>query len=116
MSVRLEPIRSASEPVTRSTSITAASHGTSSEPVNAVPCRDLEPDSPRTLELRVELPDVADAVEEVRVELDDDVGGGVVDVGGGVVDDEVGLGQLVRSVAASSEKYTWSTGRPSLIR
>jgi hypothetical protein len=59
-----------------------------------------------------ELPDVGDTVEE----LDDDVGGGVVDVGGGVVDDEVGLGQLVRSVAASSEKYTWSTGRPSLIR
>jgi hypothetical protein len=51
----------------------------------------------------VELPDVGDAVEEVP-ELDDDVGGGVVDVGGGVVDDEVGLGQLVRSVAASSEK------------
>ena len=104
MSACLEPIRSASEPATRSRSITAASHGMSSEPVNAVPCRDLEPDSPRTLELRVELPDVADAVEEVPVELDDDVGGGVVDEGGGVVDDEVGLGQLVRSVAASSEK------------
>ena len=116
MSVRLEPIRSASEPVTRSTSITAPSHGTSSEPVNAVPCRDLEPDSARTLGLRVELPDVGDTVEELPLELDDDVGGGVVDVGGGVVDDEVGLGQLVRSVAASSEKYTWSTGRPSLIR
>ena len=50
-------------------------------------------------------------VEELPPELDDDVGGGVVDVGGGVVDvgggvvdDEVGLGQLVRSVAASSEK------------
>jgi hypothetical protein len=43
-------------------------------------------------------------VEELPLELDDDVGGGVVDVGGGVVDDEVGLGQLVRSVAASSEK------------
>jgi hypothetical protein len=115
----LEPIRIANEPATRSTSITAASHGMSSEPVNAVPCRDLEPDSARTLGLRVELPDVGDTVEE----LDDDVGGGVVDVGGGVVDvgggvvdDEVGLGQLVRSVAASSEKYTWSTGRPSLIR
>jgi hypothetical protein len=76
----------------------------SSEPVNAVPCRDLEPDSPRTLGLRVELPDVGDAVEDVPVELDDDVGGGVVDEGGGVVDDELGLGQLVRSVAASSEK------------
>lgn len=83
----------------------------SSEPVNAVPCRDLEPDFARTLGLRVELPDVGDTVEEVSV-----LGGGVVDVGGGVVDDEVGLGQLVRSVAASSEKYTWSTGRPSLIR
>jgi hypothetical protein len=100
VSVCLEPIRSASEPATRSTSITAASHGMSSEPVNAVPCRDLEPDSARTLGLRVELPDVGDTVEE----LDDDVGGGVVDVGGGVVDDEVGLGQFVRSVAASSEK------------
>jgi len=88
----------------------------SSEPVNAVPCRDLEPDSARTLGLRVELPDVGDTVEELPLELDDDVGGGVVDVGGGDVDDEVGLGQLVRSVAASSEKYTWSTGRPSLIR
>ena len=88
----------------------------SSEPVNAVPPRDLEPDSPRTLGLGVELPDVGDAVEELPLELDDDVGGGVVDEGGGVVDDEVGLGQLVRSVAASSEKYTWSTGRPSLIR
>ena len=103
MSVCLEPIRSASEPATRSMSITAASHGMSSEPVNAVPCRDLEPDSARTLELRVELPDVGDTVEGVP-ELDDDVGGGVVDDGGGVVDDEVGLGQLVRSVAASSEK------------
>ena len=88
----------------------------SSEPVNAVPCRDLEPDSARTLGLRVELPDVGDTVEELPLELDDDVGGGVVDVGGGDVDDEVGLGQLVRSVAASSEKYTWSTGSPSLIR
>jgi hypothetical protein len=104
VSVCLEPIRSASEPATRSTSITAASHGMSSEPVNAVPCRDLEPDSARTLGLRVELPDVGDTVEEVPVELDDDVGGGVVDVGGGVVEDELGLGQLVRSVAASSEK------------
>jgi hypothetical protein len=71
--------------------------------VNAVPPRDLEPDSPRTLELFVELTDELDDVEEL-LELDDDVGGGVVDVGGGVVDDEVGLGQLVRSVAASSEK------------
>ena len=71
----------------------------SSEPVNAVPCRDLEPDFAKTLGLRVELPDVGDTVEEVPV-----LGGGVVDVGGGVVDDEVGLGQLVRSVAASSEK------------
>jgi len=52
----------------------------------------------------VELPEVGDTVEELPLELDDDVGGGVVDVGGGVVDDEVGLGQLVRSVAASSEK------------
>ena len=43
-------------------------------------------------------------VEELPLELDDDVGGGVVDVGGGVVDEEVGLGQLVLSVAASSEK------------
>ena len=104
MSVRLEPIRSASEPATRSMSITAASHGMSSEPVNAVPCRDLAPDFARTLGLRVELPDVGDTVEELPLELDDDVGGGVVDVGGGVVDDEVGLAQLVRSVAASSEK------------
>jgi hypothetical protein len=76
----------------------------SSDPVNAVPPRDLEPDSPRTLGLRVELADELDDVEELVPELDDDVGGGVVDVGGGVVDDEVGLGQLVRSVAASSEK------------
>jgi len=104
VSVCLDPIRSASDPATRSTSITAASHGMSSEPVNAVPCRDLEPDSPRTLGLRVELPDVGDADEELPLELDDDVGGGVVDEGGGVVDDELGLGQLVRSVAASSEK------------
>jgi len=104
VSVCLDPIRSASEPATRSRSITAASHGMSSEPVNAVPCRDPEPDFARTLGLRVELPDVGDTVEEVPVELDDDVGGGVVDEGGGVVDDEVGLGQLVRSVAASSEK------------
>jgi hypothetical protein len=86
------------------------------------------PDSPFTVGPRVELPpppptDELDDVEELPPELDDDVGGGVVDVGGGVVDvgggvvdDEVGLGQLVRSVAASSEKYTWSTGRPSLIR
>ena len=67
----------------------------------------------------MELPDVGDTVEEVPVLAGGvvcEVGGGVVDVGGGVVDDEVGLGQLVRSVAASSEKYTWSTGRPSLIR
>lgn len=100
MSVCLDPIRSASEPATRSRSITAASHGMSSEPVNAVPCRDLEPDFARTLGLRVELPDVGDTVEEVSV-----LGGGVVcEVGGGDVDDEVGLGQLVRSVAASSEK------------
>jgi hypothetical protein len=77
----------------------AASQGMSSEPVNAVPCRDLEPDSARTLGLRVELPDVGDTVEDVPL-----LGGGVVDDGGGVVDDEVGLGQLVRSVAASSEK------------
>ena len=104
MSVCLEPIRRASEPATRSMSITAASHGMSSEPVKAVPRRDFEPDSPRTLGLRVELPDVGDTDEELPLELDDDVGGGVVDVGGGVVDDEVGLGQLVRSVAASSEK------------
>jgi len=76
----------------------------SSEPVNAVPPRDLEPDSPRTLELFVELADELDDVEELVPELDDDVGGGVVDEGGGVVDDEVGLGQLVLSVAASSEK------------
>jgi hypothetical protein len=67
------------------------------------------PDSPFTVGPRVELPplpatDELDDVEELPPELDDDVGGGVVDVGGGVVDDEVGLGQLVRSVAASSEK------------
>ena len=78
------------------------------------------PDSPFTVGPRVELPPPPPTEEldeeELPVELDDDVGGGVVDVGGGVVDDEVGLGQLVRSVAASSEKYTWSTGRPSLIR
>ena len=90
------------------------------EPVNAV-LPGLVPDSPFTVGPRVELPptpptDELDDVEELPLELDDDVGGGVVDVGGGVVDDEVGLGQLVRSVAASSEKYTWSTGRPSLIR
>jgi len=67
------------------------------------------PDSPFTVGPRVELPplpatDELDDVEELPPALDDDVGGGVVDVGGGVVDDEVGLGQLVRSVAASSEK------------
>ena len=77
----------------------------SSEPVNAVPRRDLELDSPRTLGLRVELADEGGGEVEELVPL----GGGVVDVGGGVVDDEVegvslGLGQLVRSVAASSEK------------
>jgi len=78
----------------------------SSDPVKAVPPRDLEPDSPRTLELRVELADEGGEVEEL-VPLGgvvSEVGGGVVDVGGGVVDDEVGLGQLVRSVVASSEK------------
>ena len=90
------------------------------EPVNAVPPGSV-PDSPFTVGLRVELPpppptDELDDVEELPLELDDDVGGGVVDEGGGVVEDEVGLGQLVLSVAASSEKYTWSTGRPSLIR
>ena len=71
------------------------------EPVNAVPPGPV-PDSPFTVGPRVELPpppptDEVDDVEELPLELDDDVGGGVVD-------DEVGLGQLVRSVAASSEK------------
>ena len=73
----------------------------SSEPVNAVPPGSV-PDSPFTVGPCVELPpppptDELDDVEELPPELDDDVGGGVVD-------DEVGLGQLVRSVAASSEK------------
>ena len=67
-----------------------------------------EPDAPFTVGPRVELPPTPPTelveVEELPPELDDDVGGGVVDVGGGVVDEEVGLGQLVRSVAASSEK------------
>ena len=86
----------------------AASQGMLFEPVNAVPPPSV-PDSPFTVGPRVELPpapptDELDDVEELPLELDDDVGGGVVDVGGGVVDDEVGLGQLVRSVAASSEK------------
>ena len=89
------------------------------EPVNAVPPGSV-PDSPFTVGPRVELPPPPPTevleVEELPLELDDDVGGGVVDVGGGVVDDELGLGQLVLSVAASSEKYTWSTGSPSLIR
>ena len=78
------------------------------EPVNAVPPGPV-PDSPFTVGPRAELPpppptDEVDDVEELPLELDDDVGGGVVDEGGGVVDDELGLGQLVRSVAASSEK------------
>ena len=49
-------------------------------------------------------PPLTDELEELPV-LDDDVGGGVVEVeleGGGDV--ELGVGQLVRSVAASSEK------------
>ena len=85
----------------------AASQGMLFEPVNAVPPPSV-PDSPFTVGPRVELPPPPPTelveVEELPLELDDDVGGGVVDVGGGVVDDEVGLGQLVRSVAASSEK------------
>ena len=85
----------------------AASQGMLFEPVNAVPPPSV-PDSPFTVGPRVELPPAPPTelveVEELPLELDDDVGGGVVDVGGGVVDDEVGLGQLVRSVAASSEK------------
>lgn len=77
------------------------------EPVNAVPPGPV-PDSPFTVGPPVELPpppptEEVDDVEEL-LELDDDVGGGVVEEGGGVVDDELGLGQLVRSVAASSEK------------
>jgi hypothetical protein len=77
------------------------------DPVNATSPGSV-PDSPFTDGPRVELPpppptDELDDVEELP-ELDDDVGGGVVDEGGGVVDDELGLGQLVRSVAASSEK------------
>jgi hypothetical protein len=116
VSVRLEPIRRASEPVISSRIIAAASQGMSSEPVNATPRRDLEPDSPRTLGLRVELADVGGEVEELPP-----LGGVVCEVGGGDDEEEVegdglGLGQLVRSVVASSEKYTWSTGRPSLIR
>jgi len=91
------------------------------EPVNATSPGSV-PDSPCTVGPRVELPPTPPTelveVEELPPELDVDVGGGVVDVGGGVVDvgggvvdvgggvvdDEVGLGQLVRSVAASSEK------------
>jgi len=48
--------------------------------------------------------DGGDDVEELLL-LDDDVGGGVVELeleGGGEL--EVGLGQLVRSAVASSEK------------
>ena len=76
--------------------------------MNAVP--PLEPDSPFTVGPRVgELPlcpptDVVDEVEALPL-LDEDVGGGVVEVeldGGGDVD--VGVGQLVRSAVASSEK------------
>jgi len=75
----------------------------SSEPVNATARGDFEPDSPRTLGLCVELPGGDDPVEELPV-LD---GGVVREVGGGDDDEDVdgeGLGQLVRSVAASSEK------------
>jgi len=88
--------------------MTATLQGRSSGPVNAVP--PLEPDSPFTDGPRVgELPlfspmDGGDDVEELLL-LDDDVGGGVVELeleGGGEL--EVGLGQLVRSAVASSEK------------
>ena len=80
--------------------------GRFSGPVNAVP--PLEPDSPFTVGPRVgELPlcpptDVVD--EEELPLLDDDVGGGVVEVELGGGDVEVGVGQLVRSAVASSEK------------
>jgi hypothetical protein len=46
---------------------------------------------------------VVDEVEELPL-LDDDVGGGVVEVELGGGDDDVGVGQLVRSAVASSEK------------
>ena len=75
----------------------------SSEPVNATARGDFEPDSPRTLGLCVELPGGDDLVEELPV-LD---GGVVREVGGGDDEEDVdgeGLGQFVRSVAASSEK------------
>jgi hypothetical protein len=47
--------------------------------------------------------DEVDEVDELSL-LDDDVGGGVVEVELGGVDVEVGVGQLVRSAVASSEK------------
>ena len=86
----------------------ATPQGRFSGPVNAVP--PLEPDSPLTVGPRVEelpllpLTDEVDEDEELEL-LDEDVGGGVVEVeldGGGDVD--VGVGQLVRSAVASSEK------------
>ena len=86
----------------------ATLQGRFSGPVNAVP--PLEPDLPFTVGPRVgELPlfppmEGGDEVEELLL-LDDDVGGGVVELeleGGGEL--EVGLGQLVRSAVASSEK------------
>ena len=85
----------------------ATLQGRFSGPVNAVP--PLEPDLPLTVGPLVgELPlfpptDVVDE-EEVLPLLDDDVGGGVVEVELGGVEVEVGVGQLVRSAVASSEK------------
>jgi len=105
-----EPIRSASEPTSSNAIIAAATQGTSSAPVKATWPTGLVPDSPLTVGPLVgELPpppptDEVDELEELPL-LDDDVGGELVEVeleGGGVV--ELGLGQLVRSVAASSEK------------
>ena len=89
-----------------STSAAATSHGTSSEPVNAVPSPgDLLPDSPRTdvggLEVPLWVPP-DDDVEDVEVGGGEEVGGGDVDVDG---DGEgLSLGQSVRSVVPSVEK------------
>jgi hypothetical protein len=85
------------------------SHGTLSDPVNAVPPvppGDLLPDSPRTDVVGLEVPLWEPPWDDV---LDVDVGGGDDEVGGGDVDVEgegegLSLGQFVRSAVPSVEK------------
>ena len=101
--------RSARVPTRRNPIDAAISHGTSSDPVNAVPGADVfVPDTPPTEGPPVEVL-VAPGGVDVLVPPGGGVvvlGGGVVVVGGGVVVDGggVSLGQSVRSVVPSVEK------------